>query len=202
MTAAAPAVHFRSGHQQSTVFRRTHGTVERLPKTGPPGMAFKLRRGGKQRQLATGAMIGPRAQFPIERTGPWPLGPMLTQHAILCRSQHPSPLLVRPHDLEVTRFRRRSRPQPPRCQTRSAQRNSAQDKFASCDHWLLSTKTWHLSNGAVGASGSRSRVSTARPTRSQFRTQLRTNKRVKFNFAASSGSRVPNARHRHCHGVL
>src|SRR5262249_1575079 len=93
VAAAVGAVHFCARHEIAPVFARLDRMLERLPKAGPAGSAFKFGGRGEER-LATACTVEPAlALVDVERAGARPFGTVLAQDMKLTRRQRLFPFL-------------------------------------------------------------------------------------------------------------
>src|SRR5208337_2907760 len=95
MTAAAPAMHFRSWNDQAVIVRGADGVLDRREKARPASAAVEFGFGAKERQIASRTSEQTGAMLVIERAGIWPLRPALLQHLELFGGQDPLPFRLR-----------------------------------------------------------------------------------------------------------
>ena len=95
VTAAVPAMHFRSWNDQAVIVRGADGILNRRKKARPAGAAVEFGFGAKERQIAGSTSEQTRAMLVIERAGMWPLRPALPQHPELLGGQYLLPFCLR-----------------------------------------------------------------------------------------------------------
>src|SRR6266446_6111288 len=95
MTAAAPAMHFRSWNEQAVIVRGADSVLDRREKARPASAAIEFGFGAKERQIAGRTSEQTGAMLVIERAGIWPLRPTLPQHLELFGRQDLLPFRLR-----------------------------------------------------------------------------------------------------------
>src|SRR5262249_25354037 len=101
MTAAAPAIHFRSWNEQAVIVRGADSVLDRREKARPASAAIEFGFGAKERQVAGRTSEQTGAMLVIERAGIWPLRPTLSQHLELFGRQDLLPFRLRLLHLEL-----------------------------------------------------------------------------------------------------
>src|SRR6516162_1652597 len=95
MTAAAPAMHFRSWNEQAVIVRGADSVLDRREKARPTSAAIEFGFGAKERQIARRTSEQTGAMLVIERAGIRPLRPTLSQHLELFGGQDLLPFRLR-----------------------------------------------------------------------------------------------------------
>src|SRR5205807_4936607 len=94
MAAAAAAVNFGPGHEETAVGVGFDRLAERRPKARPAGAAVEFGVRRKERLSAPGAVIDSGAVLLIEGARSGAFGAVLPQHPVLRRRQFTPPLLL------------------------------------------------------------------------------------------------------------